>query len=190
MEIVYAWLMQGLWLAWAVYWMTTGSRAKKVARRESFWQGASWILPSVVGAGLFMTPDHWYGPLRGFFLEQSRITFWIGAGLLAVGLCFSIYARHFLGANWSGSVTVKENHELVRSGPYRWMRHPIYTGLLTAILASALAGGQWRDLLAFFVLAVAIWSKLRREERWMTQQFGEAYATYRNEVRALVPFVI
>ncbi len=190
MDIVYSWLMQALWLAWAVYWMAAGSREKKVARRESLVQGASWILPAAAAVVIFMTPDHWYGPLSGLFLGHSKTTFWIGATFLAFGLCFSVYARHFLGANWSGVVTVKENHELVRSGPYRWVRHPIYTGLLLGILASAIAGGQWRDLLAFGVLAAAIWSKLRREELWMTQQFGEEYAAYRNSVHALVPFLI
>lgn len=190
MHFVYEWLLQGLWLAWAIYWAVMGSREKKVVRRESYLQGASWILPSLVGVAMFVTPDRWYGPLSAPFLDQSRTTFWIGATLLALGLCFSVYARHFLGANWSGTVTVKENHELVRSGPYRWVRHPIYTGLLTGVLASAIASGQWRDLLAFGVLAAAMWSKLRREERWMTQQFGDQYVAYRRSVRALVPFLI
>lgn len=190
MDIVYAWLMQGMWLVWAVYWMAMGLRGKKVERRESLMQGLSWILPSAVGVAIFMTPDDWYGPLSGLFLHHGRTTFWIGAIFLAFGLGFSVYARHFLGGNWSGAVTVKQNHELVRSGPYRWVRHPIYTGLLIGILASAIAGSQWRDLLAFGVLTAAIWSKLRREERWMTQRFGEEYAAYRRSVRALVPFLI
>jgi protein-S-isoprenylcysteine O-methyltransferase Ste14 len=95
-----------------------------------------------------------------------------------------------LGKNWSGTVTIKEGHELIMSGPYAVVRHPIYTGLLLAFLGSALARGDWRAVLAFALAAAALWRKLRFEERWMRAQFGDAYAAYARRVSALVPFVL
>ena len=84
-------------------------------------------------------------------------------------------------------VTLKQDHELIRSGPYRWVRHPIYTGLLLAILGSAIALGEWRGLIALVLVAAAVLRRIAIEERFLTQQFGAAYARYRAEVPALVP---
>jgi protein-S-isoprenylcysteine O-methyltransferase Ste14 len=95
-----------------------------------------------------------------------------------------------LGRNWSGAVTIKDGHELVTSGPYALVRHPIYTGLLLAFLGSAVALGDWRGALAFALAAGALWRKLRLEERWMREQFGDAYQAYSQRVAALVPFVL
>ena len=80
------------------------------------------------------------------------IAYWLGLIMVAAGIAFAVWARHYLGRNWSGTVTVKQDHELIRSGPYRLVRHPIYTGLLLAILGTAVAFGEWRGLLAFALL--------------------------------------
>jgi protein-S-isoprenylcysteine O-methyltransferase Ste14 len=95
-----------------------------------------------------------------------------------------------LGRNWSGIVTLKENHELITQGPYNLVRHPIYTGLLVAFLGSALARGQWRGLIAVAIVFWALWRKLRLEERWMREQFGEQYVAYSKRVSALIPYVL
>jgi len=87
-------------------------------------------------------------------------------------------------------VTIKQDHELVTSGPYAFVRHPIYTGLLLAIGGSAIALGEWRGVVALVLAAAALWMKLRVEERWMREQFGAAYTAYAARVAALVPFVL
>ena len=92
-----------------------------------------------------------------------------------------------LGRNWSGTVTVKENHELIRSGPYAIVRHPIYTGLLLAVLGTAIVFGEWRGLLAFCFLTIALLLKLQREERFMEESFPDTYPSYRAQVPALIP---
>ena len=123
------------------------------------------------------------------FLPPTIIAYWLGLLMLAVGIAFAVWARLYLGRNWSGTVTVKQNHELIRSGPYRLVRHPIYTGLLLAILGTAVAFGEWRGLLAFALLTGSLSLKLRIEERFMSESFPKEYARYRAEVPALIPHI-
>jgi protein-S-isoprenylcysteine O-methyltransferase Ste14 len=111
--------------------------------------------------------------------------------LLAVaGIAFTVWARLHLGANWSSEVSVKQDHELVQSGPYAIVRHPIYTGLALAFLGTAIAIGEWRAVIAFVVAVASFWYKLSIEERVMRETFGAAYDDYARKVRALVPFLV
>jgi hypothetical protein len=107
-----------------------------------------------------------------------------------VGPVFSVWGRLHLGTNWSQAVTVKEDHELITTGPYAFVRHPIYTGLLVGILGSAIAVGEWRGLLAVILAIAALWPKLRLEEKWLRAEFGEPYEAYSRKVSALLPHVI
>lgn len=86
-------------------------------------------------------------------------------------------------------MTLKENHELVKDGPYRWIRHPIYSGVLLMILGTALASGRAQGLLAFLIALIALYLKSRVEEHWMESLFSEGYSAYRKRSWALVPFV-
>jgi len=113
----------------------------------------------------------------------------VGVALNFAGLLFTVWARVHLGRNWSGAVTLKQDHELITSGPYRIVRHPIYTGLLLAFAGLAVARGEWRSILGLVIMALSFWLKLRIEERLMVEQFGSAYETYRRRVNALIPFV-
>jgi protein-S-isoprenylcysteine O-methyltransferase Ste14 len=115
---------------------------------------------------------------------------WLGPALTLAGIAFTIWARVLLGGNWSGNVTLKHGHELVVDGPYRWVRHPIYTGILVALAGTALALGEWRGVLALAIAAAALWRKLGLEEALMRGQFGDAYARYAERVPALIPFVL
>jgi len=103
---------------------------------------------------------------------------------------FTIWARRHLGRNWSGSVTIKADHELITTGPYRIARHPIYTGLLIAFAGNALVVGEVRGLIAFAIAFAALWRKLKLEERFMREQFGQAYVDYSRRVAAVVPFLL
>ncbi len=147
------------------------------------------IVPLAVAALLFCTPGARSGLLGRHYLPSAEWPFWLGALLTVGGLLFAIWARLHLGRNWSGTVTIKKGHELITSGPYALVRHPIYTGLLLAFLGSAVALGEWRGVLALALATGALWRKLRLEERWMRLQFGDAYRMYSRRVAALVPFV-
>lgn len=179
-----------VWLAWLAYWWIAARGTKQNRRVESFASRASHFGPLIVAAFLLWPPTLPYGFLCERILPATPTTFYTGFAVLVLGLAFSIWARNTIGRNWSGVVTVKQDHELVRSGPYRWVRHPIYTGLLAGFAGSAIARGEWRGVLAVVIVFVALWRKLKLEERWMIETFGGAYVRYRAEVRALIPFVL
>ena len=176
-----------LWLVWLLYWLLGAGRLKAVARRESRLQRASHGVPLVLAALLLVLPGHALGALATLFIARSWTGYGIGVALVALGLGYAVQARRHLGANWSGTVTLKQGHSLIRNGPYRHVRHPIYTGLLLAFAGSALALAEWRGVLAVLLAAVALIIKLRREERWMLQHFGDDYAEYRKTSWALLP---
>jgi protein-S-isoprenylcysteine O-methyltransferase Ste14 len=182
-------LIPCLWLAWLIYWLASAKNVKRTARRESTVSGLSHKLPLMAAVFLFAWPERGQHRLFEPFWQRTEFTFWLGVALLLAGFGITIWARRILGRNWSGTVTIKENHELIQSGPYGFVRHPIYTGLLLAFFGSAVSLGEWRGLLAFVLVLIAFRIKLGIEERWMTELFGPAYAEYRKRVRMLVPFV-
>jgi protein-S-isoprenylcysteine O-methyltransferase Ste14 len=146
------------------------------------------VLPLLAGAVLIAwrtLPWPWLA-LRLWPVSFS--TYCIGVALLVAGLAFSVWARVHLGRNWSGSVTVKQGHELIRSGPYAWVRHPIYTGLLSALLGTVIVSGTVRAVIGFAIIAAALLRKLRIEEGFMRETFPGVYERYCAEVPALIPF--
>ncbi len=185
------------WLAWAIYWHVSRSNVKAIERREPAWSRAAHIVPLIVANLLLFgssIPDDgplfWLSALSGRFLARTPAAFWIGAALTVLGLSLSVWARRHIGGNWSGTVTVKRDHELIVTGPYARVRHPIYSGLLLALLGTAIARGQWQGLLGVLIAFMALWRKWRLEERWMQQTFGDAYERYRARTAALIPHLL
>jgi protein-S-isoprenylcysteine O-methyltransferase Ste14 len=190
MSISGANLIAALWIVWAIYWFVSARSAKENQRIESAASRAGHIIPLLIAAALLWPRTLPGGFLSGRFVPDTAATYFTGVAVLAFGLAFSIWARHTLGRNWSGVVTVKQDHELIRTGPYRFVRHPIYTGLLIAFIGTAIARGEWRGIVAVLIVFAAFWRKLKVEERFMIETFGDAYLRYREKVRALVPFVL
>ena len=182
-------VIQALWAAWALYWWVTSRGVKEARRRESGWSRIAHFGPLALSGALLAVPVM-PGVLGERFLPLSWIGYLTGFVLVAVGLGLCVRARIVLGTNWSASVTIKHDHEIIRSGPYRRTRHPIYTGLLLAFAGSAVARGEWRGVLAVAIAFAALWRKLRLEERWLSEEFGEAYANYQRSVAALIPFIL
>jgi protein-S-isoprenylcysteine O-methyltransferase Ste14 len=182
-------LIPALWIGWLAYWIVSARGAKKVVRAESIPSRLSHGVPLVLAIVLLSAPHLRRSWLMEWILPWSPTLFWVAVALVAVGLAFAIWARVHLAGNWSGTVTLKQNHSLTRDGPYRLVRHPIYTGILIAILGSAIAEGEWRGVLALVLTTGAFLRKIAIEERFLTAQFGEAYARYRTEVPALVPWL-
>jgi uncharacterized membrane protein len=179
------------WALWIVFWWIRAAGVKRTLHREPLSSRAAHFIPMLIAGLLLMAPrrpDDRF--LFARFVTDSPSLDDLGALMVIAGLSFAVWARVHLGSNWSGRVSVKENHELICTGPYRWVRHPIYTGLLLAILGTALAVGEWRGLLATAAMVVSFWRKLRLEEAVMRETFGDAYRQYCEQTAALIPHVI
>jgi protein-S-isoprenylcysteine O-methyltransferase Ste14 len=181
-------LLAPMWIAWIVYWAIAAASAKATVRTESRGSRALHLVPLVV-SGWLLGARH--VPIR--LLNDCMLPYGVdlvaaGLALTAAGLAFAVWARVHLAGNWSGTVTIKQAHSLVRDGPYRYVRHPIYTGLLVALIGSALVRNEWRGVLAVAIAFAALWRKLGVEEQFMTEVFGDDYRRYRREVPALIPF--
>jgi protein-S-isoprenylcysteine O-methyltransferase Ste14 len=181
-----------MWLGWLACWGLFSLSVKTTARRESPCSRFSYIIPLSIAAILLAAPVLDIPLLGERFLLESAARVWgaIGIVITLSGLLFTVWARVHLGRNWSGTVTIKEGHELITSGPYRFVRHPIYTGLLLAFIGQTIAVGQWRGMLAVVLATYSFWRKLRIEERWMREHFGSAYDAYSQRVSALIPFIL
>jgi protein-S-isoprenylcysteine O-methyltransferase Ste14 len=181
-------LMGALWVAWGLYWIISAQNAKTTQRRES---SASRVFYSVLllsGASLMVVPRSHLGWFASQLLPAAPLRFRLALVLLAAGLAFTVWARLHLGRNWSGTVTLKEGHELIRSGPYALVRHPIYTGLLLAFTGTALACGDPAAVIGLGLVLVSFLYKLRIEEGFMRAMFPGEYESYAAAVPALVPF--
>jgi protein-S-isoprenylcysteine O-methyltransferase Ste14 len=119
--------------------------------------------------------------------EASRV---VGITACAAGVALAIWARHTLGKNWSGSPTIKEGHELIESGPYRYVRHPIHTGILLAVARAGLGSGQMKHPNSLGLALVTLWVKLRIEEALTLRQSPQAYPGYMRRKKALIPFIL
>src|SRR5271166_2510094 len=190
MAVVHGYLFAAMWISYLVYWQAMSTKVKVTERQEGAASRLTRVVLLVCAMALLALPRVPLPMLNERFLPQSEWCFWSGAAITAGGLLFSVWARRHLGKNWSQEVTLKEGHELITTGPYALVRHPIYTGFLLGFLGCAVARGEWRGLVAVALVFVALWRKLRLEEKWMRAQFGESYDTYSRRVAALVPYVI
>jgi protein-S-isoprenylcysteine O-methyltransferase Ste14 len=162
---------------------------KETVRGESSSSRLVYSVPLIAGGVLLGVP-HVAGPvLDQRFHAHTFGWFLLGLAAVAPGLGLAVAARLRLGTNWSGRVTLKHGHELIVSGPYALVRHPIYTGILLALTGTALAVDRWRALIALPLVFVSLVVKLKIEERLMAKAFGKAYARYRVKVPALIPFI-
>ncbi|HEX5235284.1 MAG TPA: isoprenylcysteine carboxylmethyltransferase family protein [Silvibacterium sp.] len=178
-----------LWIAFLIYWQIKAADTKTTQRLEPAASRILRALTFLIAIILLMTTRI---PLRWLYLQlwpAGFWSFWLGASVMIGGLLFAVWAREHLGKNWSRSVTIKEGHELIATGPYAVVRHPIYTGVLAGFLGSAIALSQVRGFVSFILVFFVLGLKLRMEEQWMRSQFGATYATYARETAALVPYI-
>jgi protein-S-isoprenylcysteine O-methyltransferase Ste14 len=173
-----------LWVAWFIYWRVSARNTKPDQRIESRASRLSYSVPLITGVVMLNRP---LGPSTLYVLPTGLGPYFLGLLLCALGLGFTVWARVHLGTNWSDAVSHKQGHELVSSGPYARVRHPIYTGLLLAFFSVVIARGDLISVLGGTIMTLAVLHKLRIEERFMAETFGDAYAEYRARVPALIP---
>jgi protein-S-isoprenylcysteine O-methyltransferase Ste14 len=176
-----------MWFAITVYWLVAAMFVKKTLKRQAAYDRLVYILFVLLAFSLLFENHFPFTFLyRGIFFH-SEIWKMAGLVLCAAGLIFSLTARIYLGENWSGTITIKENHQLVQSGPYRITRNPIYTGFLMAFFGSAMSLGQVKGWLGIIFLFVAILVKIKKEEEFMQEIFGSAFQSYKAKVKKLIP---
>jgi len=179
-----------LWVAFYVLWMVWALRTKQVQSKESIKSRIFHRIPTIAAFCLIFLrfPQGWW--IQNEVIPDNSWIEVLGVVLAIAGIAFAIWARAYLGGNWSSSVTVKVEHQLIQSGPYRWVRHPIYTGLLIALLGTAMELREIRGLLAVPVLYVGLKIKSMIEERTMMNTFGPQYEEYSRHTGAIVPKLI
>jgi len=186
---VYEYLFPVVWIVFLLYWRIKAAGTKSTQRLEP---AASRIVRAIVFLIVIVMLSTTRIPLPWLYRQiwpQGVWPFWMGAAVTVGGLLFAIWARQHLASNWSSQVTIKQDHELITSGPYTLVRHPSYTGILAGFLGSAIAVSQVRGVIGFVLIFFVLWAKLRLEEEWMRTQFGETYASYADHTAALVPYV-
>ena len=175
------------WLVFAAYWVVGALRTRATVRRESFGARYGVMLVEVVGFTLLFNGDANIGPLSRHFLPRTETGADLGILLTWAGLGLAIWARYHLGQYWSGRITLKEGHQLIRTGPYARLRHPIYTGLDLAVIGTGLVFDRWRCVAAVCVITIGFVIKAKREEALLAGQFGEAFVEHRKHTGFLLP---
>lgn len=180
-------MVQIPWLIFVAYWAITWLRVKPTRERERSRDRLITIV--VVGLAFTLLFANWQliAPLRQRFLPHASWIAWSGIALTWTGIAIAVWARHCLGEYWSARVTLKQGHQLIRSGPYRRVRHPIYAGMLLGCVGTALVLGEWRAVVAVVLIFAAHSRKALREESLLTKEFGQEYLSYRRRTGFLLP---
>ncbi len=179
----------GLWVVWLNYWWWAARGGTAVIREEPAWERMTHLGLMVAAFVLLFAPLPGNDPNDQVLSPGGTAAGLVGIALTVLGLAFSIWARRHLADYWSGRIALKEGHRLVRTGPYAWARHPIYSGVLLAILGREISIVTFLGALGVLLAAGAYAWKIRAEERVLIAHFGEEYTQYSAEVRALVPGV-
>ena len=178
----------GLWALWGLSWLAAAWWSNSTEKRVGLGAELGYRIVQLSGVLLLLVPAHGYeGVLRLWHIGWTGA--WICVALIALGLAFCWWARIHLGRLWSGMVTRKTDHRVIDTGPYALVRHPIYTGILLAVLATMAAKGTVPGIAGAVLITVGLWMKARIEERWLAQELGPGdYEAYRCRVPMLLPF--
>jgi protein-S-isoprenylcysteine O-methyltransferase Ste14 len=175
-----------MWVGWIIYWLAAARDVKPTRWRESSAANARHGVPFLLCLLLLASPRWLPAALTARLYPPGPALPIAGTALVAAGLALAVWARAHLGRNWSSKVVVKIDHSLVCDGPYRRVRHPIYSGMLLALFGTALAIGEWRGFLALAFAAAGVLFRVHAEEARMSETFAE-YAQYRRRTAALIP---
>jgi protein-S-isoprenylcysteine O-methyltransferase Ste14 len=194
-ELVPVEICEWMWDAWFLSWLVAAIWSRPAAATPGLVDQAIHWTPTLAGYALlsfgsaftYPPPLHWINAARLWVMPTWLG--WIVAAACAAGLIFTWWARISLGSLWSGSVSAKEEHRVIRTGPYALVRHPIYTGLIVAAFAIGAEVGMAINLVGAALMALGFWLKARLEERFLAQQLGaDAYRDYRRATPMLAPF--
>lgn len=178
-----------LWLVWVTTWLAAAFWSERTTQRPAFGDEFLYRAVTLVGTALLFgfVNRSYHGPLSLWSLGTEEN--WALFGVCAGGFLFSWWARLHLGKLWSGWITRKEGHRIVDTGPYGIVRHPIYTGLIASVFATAIMKATAFSLVGAAIMTLGFWIKARVEEQFLREQLGaEPYDAYRRRVPMLLPF--
>ncbi len=178
-----------IWTVLCLYWILSALRVKPVKSRESLGQRLSYVLPLALGLTLLFNPRAHYSWLGMRFALDTIAVAVAGIRLTAAGVALAMWARLLLGENWSAAVSIRKNQELIRMGPYRIIRHPIYTGMLLGLLGTAVVVGEVRSLLALVSLGLGFYLKARKEEVFLLREFAAGFEAHAKHTGMFLPRV-
>lgn len=184
----YTWVIVACWAVFIIYWIAASFNVKRDTRRTGFlrWAGGRVLIFFLIALVLSNAPI-----LRDALNDRlftGSAAGWAGACLAVLGVGFAVWARIYLGRDWSSHPDIKEDHELVTGGPYAYVRHPIYTGIILALVGTALAITAFWAAILIIVIGLFLW-RIPIEERYMMRLFPDRYPAYRARTKRLIPFV-
>jgi len=176
------------WAALVIFWLVMAFTTKPTVERAGYVSHR--VVAAVLILGLLAIARLLHASSQAPLWRTPLALGVVSDGIVLAGAAFAVWARIVLGRNWSAEVTFKQDHELIESGPYALVRHPIYTGLIAMALGTAINYGRAIGFGLFVALCGGLWWKARQEERIMSRHFPDAYADYKLRVPAIIPFVL
>jgi protein-S-isoprenylcysteine O-methyltransferase Ste14 len=186
MNLNFGEVIRWLWICVGIFWIAGWLGAKHTTRMQA--SGSRLLqLSFEIAAFYLLLAKQFPHLLKIRVLPESPTTGWLAILVAGAGALIAIWARLSLGTNWSARVTIKEQHELIRTGPYATVRHPIYSGLLLMVLGTAIEIGQVRGFVALALAFTGWYLKSRTVDVFMEQHFGGEYLQYKQKVKGLIP---
>ncbi len=185
--MIWSYLIKILWLVFVSYWVVSALKTRRTRKKEPFAWRYGVMFVEVLGFTLLFNGDADIGLLGHRIFPRIYALGIVSVVLVWAGIALAVWARWHLGEYWSGRITLKEGHKLIRTGPYARLRHPIYSGLDLAAIGSALAIDRWRCVVGVCVIILGFWIKAKREEALLAGQFGEEFQEHRRQTGFLLP---
>src|SRR5579862_2028875 len=185
--MIWSYLTEIPWLVFVAYWIISALRTNRTQRQESFAWRYGVMAFEVAGFVLLFSGVANVGVLGRHVFARSVSLRILGIALVWIGIALAVWARWHLGQYWSGRITIKRDHKLIRTGPYARLRHPIYSGLDLAALGTALDVDRWRCVAGLCVIVLGFWIKAKREEAMLAAQFGADFEAHRQHTGFLLP---
>jgi protein-S-isoprenylcysteine O-methyltransferase Ste14 len=183
-------IISACWGIFLVVWVLAAIFTKRTVYRENTSRRLRYLIPILLGCYLVFRGYGLGPPFNAHLMPHTETILCAAAILCLCGLGLCLWARAVLGRNWSGTVTLKENHELIVRGPYRLVRHPIYTGLVVMLTATWMEHSHIAGMIGLLLAFVSFWIKSNNEEDVMLAQFPHDYPAYRERVKRIIPFLL
>jgi len=184
---VFRFLVEFPWIVFVVYWIIGAMKTRATRDKEPFTSRFAVLLIEMLGYLLVFSGSTGISILGTRFIPRTMASAVLGVVFTWSGIGLAVWARYHLAEYWSARITIKEDHQLIRTGPYSHLRHPIYSGLILATIGSVLVIDEWRCVLGVSLVTVGYCFKASREETMLARQFGEAFREHQKHAGFLIP---